>query len=110
MKCIVSNVSSKWCTDEIYIKVSEVNKLQYTMMDHETRCMITNPPLADKKYAKIVIPMFKQAQIIIDKIPSILISNGAMIFHPVWKQVYKAKNDYPPQSKHIRHIHLIGDE
>ena len=50
------------------------------MMDHHTRFMITNL-MADTKGTQYIDPMFKEAKIIVDKISTLFISDGAKNFH-----------------------------
>ena len=109
VKGIVPRVSETWRTDEIYIKVKGVNKLQYSMLDHSTRFMITQY-VANTKGTENVNPMFREAMMIADKIPTTLISDGAPNFHEAWKENYKAKNFLWKDTEHIRHIHMKGDK
>ncbi len=109
LKGIVPRVSETWRTDEIYIKVKGVKKLQYSMLDHESRFMITQY-VANTKGTENVNPMFREAMMIADKIPTTLISDGAPNFHEAWKENYKAKNFLWKDTKHIRHIHMKGDK
>ena len=109
LKGIVPRVSETWRTDEIYIKVKGEKKLQYSMLDHETRFMITKL-VAHTKYTEDVRPMFVEAMMIADKKPTTLISDGAPNFHDAWKSEYRAKNFLQKETNHIRHIHLKGDK
>ncbi len=109
VKGIVPRVSETWRTDEIFMKISGVQKLQYSMLDHETRFMITQF-VANTKGTENVEPMFREAIMIADKIPTTLISDGAKNFHKAWKDNYKAKNPLWKDTEHIRHIHMKGDK
>ena len=109
LKGIVPRVSETWRTDEIFIKIRGKKKLQYSMLDHETRFMITQF-VADTKGTENVTPMFKEAMMIADKKPTILISDGAPNFHDAWKSEYRAKNFLQKETQHIRHIHMKGDK
>ena len=109
LKGIVPRVSETWRTDEIYMKISGQDKYFYSMMDHHTRFMITKL-MADTKGTQDVDPMFKEAKMITDKIPSIFISDGAKNFHRAWINNYKAKNPQWKDTEHIRHIHMKGDK
>ncbi len=109
LKGIVPRVSETWRTDEIFIKISGNQKLQYSMLDHETRFMITQY-VANTKGTENVDPMFREAMMIADKIPTTLISDGAHNFHEAWKNNYKAKNPLWKDTEHIRHIHMKGDK
>ncbi len=62
VKGIVPRVSETWRTDEIFMKIKGNMKLQYSMLDHETRFMITQF-VADTKGTENVRPMFKEAQL-----------------------------------------------
>ena len=80
LKGIVPRVSETWRTDEIYIKVKGEKKLQYSMLDHETRFMITKL-VANTKYTEDERPMFVESMMIADKKPTTLISDGVPNFH-----------------------------
>ena len=54
VKGIVPRVSETWRTDEIFMKISGNMKLQYSMLDHETRFMITQY-VANTKVLKTLI-------------------------------------------------------
>ena len=109
VKGIVPRVSETWRTDEIFMKIKGDMKLQYSMLDHETRFMITQY-VANTKGTENVNPMFREAMMIADKIPTTLISDGAANFHEAWKENYKAKNFLWKDTEHIRHIHMKGDK
>ena len=109
LKGIVPRVSETWRTDEIFIKIRGKKKLQYSMLDHETRFMITQY-VADTKGTENVRPMFREAMMIADKKPTTLISDGAANFHEAWKDEYKQKNFLQKETQHIRHIHMKGDK
>ena len=109
LKGIVPRVSETWRTDEIYMKISGQDKYFYSIMDHHTRFMITKL-MADTKGTEDVDPMFKEAKMIADKIPSLFISDGAKNFHRAWINNYKAKNPQWKDTEHIRHIHMKGDK
>ena len=78
-------------------------------MDHHTRFMITKL-MAETKGTEDVDPMFKEAMMIADKIPALLISDGAMNFHRAWINNYKAKNFLWKDTEHILHIHMKGNK
>ncbi len=109
LKGVVPRVSEIWRTDEIFMKIKCDMKLQYSMLDHETRFMITQY-VANTKGTENVNPMFREAMMIIDKIPTTLISDGAVNFHEAWEENYKAKNFLWKDTEHIRHIHMKGDK
>ncbi len=109
VKGIVPRVSETWRTDEIFMKIKGNMKLQYSMLDHETRFMITQY-VANTKGTENVNPMFREAMMIAGKIPTTLISDGAANFHEAWKNNYKAKNFLWKDTEHIRHIHMKGDK
>ena len=66
------------------MEISGQDKYFYSMMDHHTRFMITKL-MANTKGTKDVNPMFKEAKMIADKVPALLISDGAKNFHQAWK-------------------------
>ena len=109
VKGIVPRVSETWRTDEIFMKIKGDMKLQYSMLDHETRFMITQF-VANTKGTENVKPMFREAMMIADKTPTTLISDGAHNFHQAWKSEYRQKNPLQKETEHIRHIHMKGDK
>lgn len=108
LESITPQVSEKWRTDELYLKIKGDRKYLYAMMDDETRYWIAKQ-VSDHKYTQDVRPMFKEAVDVADKKPSVLISDGAQNFHEAWKTEYKAKNFLHKKTQHIRHIHLKND-
>ena len=109
VKGIVPRVSETWRTDEIFMKIAGEQKYYYSMMDHETRFMISKL-MAETKGTEDVAPMFREAIMIADKIPATLISDGAKNFHKAWNDHYKAKNFLWKDTEHVRHIHMKGDK
>ena len=91
------------------MKISGQDKYFYSIMDHHARFMITKL-MAETKSTEDVDPMFKEAKMITDKVPSLFISDGAMNFHRAWIDNYKAKNFLWKDTEHIRHIHMKGDK
>jgi len=104
---IKPEVSGKWRTDELYLKVRGNNKYLYALLDDETRFWIAQQ-IADSKYTQDVRPMFKEGKRIAGKKPDVLISDGAWNFGEACKKEYYTMK--APQTKHIRHIHLAGDK
>ena len=78
-------------------------------MDPHIRFMITKL-MTDTKGTQDVDPMFKEAKMIADEIPVLLISDDAKNFHSVWINNYKAKNPQCEDTEHIRHSHMKGDK
>ncbi len=107
-RTITPRLSEKWRTDELYAKFSGKGKWVYTMMDDETRFMISQQ-ISDTKYTEDVTPMFRDASKWAGMIPHTLISDGAPNFHNIWKLEWRQKNQYRKLTSHIRHIHLAGD-
>ena len=108
LESITPQVSDKWRTDELYIKIKGDRKYLYAMMDDETRYWIAKQ-VSDRKYTEDVKPMFRKAVKVAKKKPSLLISDGAPNFHEAWKDEWKAKNFLHKDTKHIRHIHMKND-
>ncbi len=104
---ITPQVSDKWRTDEIYLKVKGNKKYLYAMLDDETRFWIAKQ-VSDKKYMEDVRPMFKEAQKVAQKKPMTLISDGANNFSYAFKKEYATWKT--PRPKHIRHIHFLDDK
>lgn len=99
-------VSDKWRTDEIYLKIKGDKKYLYAIMDDETRFWIAKQ-VSDKKYMEDVRPLFKQAREIAQKKPTTLISDGANNFSYAFKKEYATWKK--PRPQHIRHIHFKND-
>ena len=108
LESITPQVSEKWRTDEIYLKIKGNRKYLYAIMDDETRYWIAKQ-VSDRKYTEDVKPMFKEAVRVAEKKPSVLISDGAPNFHKAWKEEWKAKNFLHKDTEHIRHIHMKND-
>ena len=109
LESITPQVSEKWRTDELYLKISGDRKYLYAMMDDETRYWIAKQ-VSDHKYTEDVRPMFRDARKTAKKIPATLVSDGAANFHEAWKDDWKQKNFLHKKTRHIRHIHLKGDK
>ena len=108
LESITPDLSEKWRTDEIYLKIKGDRKYLYALMDDETRYWIAKQ-VSDNKYTDDVKPMFREAEKIAKKKPSLLISDGAANFHEAWKDEWKAKNFLHKDTEHIRHIHMKND-
>lgn len=103
---IVPNVSDKWRTDELYLKIKGDTRYLYAMMDDETRFWIAQQ-VAETKWTHDVRPLFKESKRVACKLPKELISDGATNFHVAWKKEYRTMTG--PRTKHTRHVHLQGD-
>lgn len=108
LESITPDLSEKWRTDEIYLKIKGNRKYLYALMDDETRYWIAKQ-VSDSKYTQDVKPMFREAVKVAGKKPSTLISDGAHNFHEAWKDEWKAKNFLHKDTEHIRHIHMKND-
>jgi len=108
LESITPQVSEKWRTDELYLKIKGNRKYLYALMDDETRYWIAKQ-VSDSKYTENVRPMFKEAVKVTGMKPRTLISDGAPNFHEAWKEEYKAKNFLHKKTQHIRHIHMKND-
>ena len=108
LESITPQVSEKWRTDELYLKIKGNRKYLYAIMDDETRYWIAKQ-VSNRKYTENVRPMFKEAVKVTGMKPRVLISDGAPNFHKAWKQEWKAKNFLHKNTEHIRHIHMKND-
>ena len=108
LESITPQVSEKWRTDEIYLKIKGDRKYLYAMMDDETRYWIAKQ-VSDHKYTQDVKPMFREAVKVTGMKPRTLISDGAQNFHEAWKDEWKSKNFLHKKTQHIRHIHMKND-
>jgi transposase-like protein len=57
---ITPQVSDKWRTDELYLKIKGDRKYIYAMMDDETRFWIAKQ-VSDSKYTEDVRPLFRKS-------------------------------------------------
>jgi len=103
---ITPNVSDKWRTDELYLKVKGDKKYLFALMDDETRFWIAQQ-IADKKNTGDIRPLLREGKEIAKKKPAVLISDGAPNFHEAYKKEYFTLKN--PRTKHIRHIRMEGD-
>ena len=104
---ITPQVSDKWRTDELYLKVKGDRKYLFAMMDDDTRFWIAKQ-VSTHKNTDDVRPMFRDSAKIAGKKPKVLISDGVKNFAQAhtkeWYSRYKKD-----QSVHIRHVHFKGD-
>jgi transposase-like protein len=105
---ITPQVSDKWRTDELYLKIKGDRKYLYAMMDDETRFWIAKQ-VSDSKYTEDVRPLFRKSTEVAGKRPKVLISDGARNFMQAHKKEWYSnyKNE---KVTHIRHIHFKGDK
>ena len=105
---ITPQVSDKWRTDELYLKIKGDRKYLYAMMDDETRFWIAKQ-VSDSKYTEDVRPLFRKSTEVAGKKPKVLISDGARNFMQAHKKEWYSnyKNE---KVTHIRHIHFKGDK
>jgi len=108
LESITSDLSEKWRTDELYLKIKGDRKYLYALMDDETRYWVAKQ-VSDHKYTQDVTPMFREGVKVAGKKPTTLISDGAPNFHEAWKEEYRAKNFLHKKTQHIRHIHMKND-
>lgn len=105
---ITPNVSDKWRTDELYLKVKGDKKYLFALMDDETRFWIAQQ-ITDKKNTSDIRPLLKEGREVARKKPKVLISDGAPNFHQAYQKEYWTRNK-GTRTKHIRHIRLQGDK
>ncbi|MGA2239020.1 MAG: DDE-type integrase/transposase/recombinase [Candidatus Bathyarchaeia archaeon] len=98
-------VSDKWRTDELYLKVKGNRKYLFAMLDDETRFWIAQQ-ITDNKGTSDVRPMFRAAKERAGKTPAILISDGAHNFHLAYNREYWTH--FKPRTEHIRDVHFAG--
>ncbi|MCE2507145.1 MAG: IS6 family transposase [Nitrosopumilaceae archaeon] len=104
---ITPQVSDKWRTDELYLKIKGDRKYLYAMMDDQTRWWIASQ-VSNTKYTEDVRPLFKKSRDVAGKKPKVLVSDGARNFMEAHKKEWysRYKED---TTKHIRHIHFKND-
>src|SRR3989344_370385 len=103
---ITPQVSDKWRTDELYLKIKGERKYLYAMMDDDTRFWIAKQ-VADTKNSADIRPLFRDSMKIAQKRPAVLITDGAHNFMEAHKKEFRTLAK--PHSIHVRHIHLKGD-
>jgi transposase-like protein len=97
---IKPNVSEKWRTDELYLKMKGDKKWLFAVMDDETRFWIAQQ-VGNHKGVSDIRPMMKEAKRITEKEPKVIISDAAHNFGV-------AIAEELPNSKHIGEIRLEG--
>ena len=103
---ITPQVSDKWRTDELYLKIKGDRKYLYAMMDDETRFWIAKQ-VADTKNSADIRPLFRESMKVAQKRPAVLITDGAHNFMEAHKKEFRTLAK--PHSIHIRHIHFKRD-
>jgi transposase-like protein len=103
---ITPQVSDKWRTDELYLKIKGDRKYLYAMMDDDTRFWIATQ-VADTKNSADVRPLFRESMKVAKKRPAVLITDGAPNFRDAHKKEFRTLAK--PHSIHIRHIHFKND-
>jgi putative transposase len=103
---VTPQVSDKWRTDELYLKVKGNLKYLFAMLDDETRFWIAQQ-ISDHKATSDVRPMFKESIRVAGKRPSILISDGAHNFHRAFNKEIWTHNG--PRREHVKDVHFHGN-
>lgn len=103
---ITPQVSDKWRSDELYLKIKGNTKYLYCLLDDQSRFMIAQQ-IADTKYTEDIRPLFRKGKEIAGKRPEFLITDGARNFFDAYKREFYTNTK--PQTKHIRHVHFKGD-
>ncbi len=104
---ITPKVSDTWRTDELFLKIKGDTKYLYALMDDETRFWIAQQ-VSDSKFTQDVRPLFKKGKQVAGKKPMTLISDGAFNFQEAYQR--ELYSHTLPRTRHIRHIHLAGDQ
>lgn len=97
-----------WRTDEMYLKALGVKLYLHSLMDDQTRLLLSIQ-LTPRKGEDDVSRMYEIGAIWADQIPHLLISDGAKSFHAAWCACYKPDNDLQKHSEHVSSIHLDGN-
>lgn len=97
---IKPNVSDKWRTDELYLKMKGDKKWLFAVMDDETRFWIAQQ-VGNHKGVSDIRPMIKEAKRLAEKEPKVIISDAAHNFGV-------AIAEELPNSKHIGEIRMEG--
>ena len=108
MDSITPQVGEQWRTDEIYLKIRGNRRYLLDMLDSDTRYWLAKM-VTEHKGNDDVEPMFKKAKELAGKVPSRLVSDGAVNFAYAHRKQFAPKNPGDKESVHERHIHMDGD-
>jgi transposase-like protein len=103
---LTPNVSDKWRTDELYLKIRGNPKYLFSMMDDETRFWIAQQ-IANDKGISDVRALFREAKEIAGKKPKVLISDEAYNFATANTKEW-CTNRKGDRVRHIRDIRFGG--
>ncbi len=101
---ITPNVSDKWRTDELFLKIKGDRKYLFAVMDDQTRFWIAEQ-VADKKFVSNIRPMFKEANRLTGKIPKEIVSDGASNFAMAINDEYTNPETRPIHTRDINFQH-----
>ncbi|HVP96397.1 DDE-type integrase/transposase/recombinase [Methanoregula sp.] len=100
-------VGDVWRADEVYIKVKGNMKYLFALMDDETRYWIAQE-VADSKHKHDAQGLFHEGKQLMDKVPSILITDGLPAYHDAFKREFYSR--MLPQPRHINAIKITGHQ
>jgi transposase-like protein len=98
---LTPNVSDTWRADEIFLKVRGNMKYLFSLMDDETRFMISQE-VAESKDKHDARTLFSRGKYLMGKQPKTLITDGLPAYYSACAKAYA-------ETDHVRHIRLQGD-
>jgi len=98
---IEPNVSDTWRADEIFLKVRGNMKYLFSLMDGETRFMISQE-VAESKDKHDARALFSRGKYLMGKQPKTLITDGLYAYSAACSRAFS-------ETTHIRHIRFQGD-
>jgi len=99
-------VGDVWRADEVWIKVKGNLKYLFALMDDETRYWIAQE-VADSKHMHDAAGLFHEGKQLMDKVPSILITDGLPSYHNAFNKEFYTNT--APRPRHINAIKLTGN-
>ncbi len=93
--------------DEVWFEINGKLHYLFAMLDRKTRFWLGSQ-VGKKKNKAQVNKLFKEAEKIAQKTPSVLITDGAACYEASFKKIF-AKAKSGKSSIHIREIHMAGD-
>ena len=98
-------VGDVWRADEVYVKVKGNLKYLFALMDDETRYWIAQE-VADSKHKHDAAGLFHEGKQLMDKVPSVLITDGLKSYHDAFNKEFYTNT--VPRPRHINAIKLTG--
>ena len=101
-------LSEKSRTDGMMVEIDGEQYYLHSMLDDGTRywyCYV----ITRHKATDDVSPMFREAERVGGKKPTLLVSDGDPTYHDAWKREWRQRNPLWKKTHHHRHIHASKD-